>query len=71
MEELLETNNETTLAAKQQILTSNNLTTTVRNCFLSGPCQDVITETNLEVSCKSVCEEKTRRLISDGRQPGS
>jgi hypothetical protein len=69
-DELLETKNETTLAARQPILNKQQFNYNSEElCFLIGPCQDVMTETSLEVSCMSVCEEKTRRLVWDGRQP--
>jgi hypothetical protein len=33
--------------------------------------RDVITETSLEVSRQSICEEKIGRMVQHGRQPGS
>jgi hypothetical protein len=45
----LETNNETTLTARQQILNDQQLNyNNEEQCFLSGPCQGVINETSLE-----------------------
>jgi hypothetical protein len=57
--------NKTTDVATQQILNKQQLNREER-CFLSGPCRDVTTR-----QFGAISQPVTRKLVQDGRQPGS